>query len=130
MTLTSLKNKLETASTTAGITEFLFGYLDEFDEQNRAGVYPAMVVIPPNYPLKTRTKDEQVQASIEIYVMNSYSREGASTRESAWDICDTKMLLFIEAIQLSSDFNIKNAVTSSYLIVLQDQISIDIHIIC
>lgn len=109
MTYANLKSKLNTLCTTAGITEFLFGYIDEFDEQNRAGTYPAMVVIPPNVPLKTRSKDERVVATVEIYILNSYTREGTTSRESAWDTCDTKMLLFIAALQSGTDFSLRNA---------------------
>jgi hypothetical protein len=109
MTYTTLKNKLQAAANIAGVSEFLFGYFDEFDEQNRAGTYPAIAVIPFGLPIRTRTKDEKVQSTVELYIMNSYTREGTTTREAAWDVCDTKFNLFIEAIQEDDNFNVLNA---------------------
>jgi len=108
MTYATLKTKLTTAATAAGVTEFIFGYLDEFDEQNRAGTYPAIVVIPFGIPFKTRAKDEVVSATVEVYIMNSYSREGTTTREAAWDTCDTKMALFVAALQNDTAFAVTN----------------------
>lgn len=105
MTHANLKSKLNAHATTAGITLFHYGYLDEFDSDNREGVYPAMVIIPINRPLK-RSVDEQVQAEVEVYIMASYTREGATSRETAWDSCDTKMISFVTAVNGSSDFTI------------------------
>lgn len=109
MNYTTLKTTLNTYATTAGISEFYYGYLDEFDPQNRAGTYPAMVVVPINRPLKTRSKGADfVTAEIEIYIMNSYKPEDTSARVAVWDGIDLKMVAFIQAMTSGTVFSVLN----------------------
>ena len=106
MTHSNLKTKLKSLCTSAGIAKFHYGYLDDFDPDNREGTYPAMVITPVSRPLKTRSGDDRVSATMEVYVMTNWKREDTGTRETAWDLCDSKMLLFIAALQAGSDFSL------------------------
>lgn len=104
MTHANIKSKLATLATTAGLSFFHYGYLDEFDADNRDGVYPSLIVIPVNRPLKTRTKDEFVLVEMEFFILNNWLRENATSREAVWDSCDTKALAFLQALDAGEDF--------------------------
>ena len=108
MTHANLKSKLNTLATTGGFSKFHYGWLDEFDCDNREGTYPALIVIPINRPLKTRTGDYSVKLDVEMYALNNWKREDTGSRETAYDTCDTKFLAFLTALASSSEFSLLN----------------------
>ena len=108
MTYRNLETKLNTHATTAGISTYIYGYLDEVAADTREGVYPCMVINPISRPLKTRTKDDWVLADVDVYIMNSWKREDTTTRTQVWDGIDTKMLAFVAAVNASNDFTVLN----------------------
>ena len=108
MNLANFKSKFSALATTGGFTKFHFGWLDEFDRDNREGTYPALIVIPPDLPLKTRTRDEKVTIELEVYALNTLIEEYATTREAVWDGLNTKMVTLVQAIGTGTDFNVTN----------------------
>jgi hypothetical protein len=109
MTNRDIETKLTTHATTAGITRLIYGWGAE-SNYYRDGVYPIIVVVPINLPLKIRADDvDAVTAETEVWVIDKWAREDAGTTErtEVWDNCNTKAVAFFQAVNGSDDFLIK-----------------------
>jgi hypothetical protein len=102
MTYTSLKTQLTTAAAAASITNFIFGYYDELHVV-RPPAYPAMLVLPPNIPVNTRSgNDNQVETELEMWIFDAWSRESATARNTVWDGINTKAIQVFQSLQANA----------------------------
>jgi hypothetical protein len=100
MTYDSLKSKLNTHATTAGIKTFLFGspeLLNNQREKNPALLYPILLVVPPVFQVTTAAS---FVTEFEFWIVNDYTKaaRATATQEEVWDYCMTLAGLFKTAI--------------------------------
>jgi hypothetical protein len=101
MTYATLKTNLTTYATTSGISNFYFGYLDDFDKGNRSGTYPAMIIVPEYKPLKLDSAQTNIPIKLEVFVLYKYAID-TDVLVNIFDLIDAKMLLFINAMSATT----------------------------
>jgi hypothetical protein len=115
ITVAQLKSKLDTHAATAGITLFVFGYLEDVNkgasDRDMDNKYPLMLFVPDDWEITDLSKQT---IPIKFYVFK-YFADG-SVRETLWDNCITIVKAFKVAINSDVSLQIKDRDIISKLI--------------
>ena len=109
MTYTDLKSKLSTHATTAGVSTYLFGYIEELNtqiEKVKADLYPVLLVIPPKWVYNDRA--DYFKTELTFYIVNDYTKalRAEATQEGTWDYIGTIAEAFITAVNTDASLQV------------------------